>query len=80
MADIRGIRRIPGRPRSAETEIRECAEVSAQTRHDRNAAETTWGIVSLGSCDGAIREALDVLGRQKIGVDYLRVKAFPFKQ
>src|SRR5258708_5556824 len=36
------------------------------------------GIVSLGSCDGAIREALDVLGRQKIGVDYLRVKAFPF--
>ena len=36
------------------------------------------GIVSLGSCDGAIREALDVLGRQKIDVDYLRVKSFPF--
>ena len=36
------------------------------------------GIVSLGSCDGAIREALDLLGRQKIEVDYLRVKAFPF--
>jgi 2-oxoglutarate/2-oxoacid ferredoxin oxidoreductase subunit alpha len=36
------------------------------------------GIVSLGSCDGAIREALDVLGRQKIEIDYLRVKAFPF--
>jgi 2-oxoglutarate/2-oxoacid ferredoxin oxidoreductase subunit alpha len=36
------------------------------------------GIVSLGSCDGAIREALDILGRQKIEVDYLRVKAFPF--
>jgi len=36
------------------------------------------GIVSLGSCDGAIREALDVLGRQKIPVDYLRVRAFPF--
>jgi 2-oxoglutarate ferredoxin oxidoreductase subunit alpha len=36
------------------------------------------GIVSLGSCDGAIREALDVLGRQKIDVDYLRVKCFPF--
>ena len=34
--------------------------------------------MSLGSCDGAIREALDVLGRQKIEVDYLRVKAFPF--
>ena len=36
------------------------------------------GIVSLGSCDGAIREALDILGRQSIEVDYLRVKAFPF--
>jgi 2-oxoglutarate/2-oxoacid ferredoxin oxidoreductase subunit alpha len=36
------------------------------------------GIVSIGSCDGAIREALDVLGHQKIDVDYLRVKAFPF--
>ncbi len=36
------------------------------------------GIVSIGSCDGAIREALDVLKLQKIEVDYLRVKAFPF--
>jgi 2-oxoglutarate ferredoxin oxidoreductase subunit alpha len=36
------------------------------------------GIVSLGSCDGAIREALAVLEQQKIEVDYLRVKAFPF--
>jgi len=36
------------------------------------------GIVSFGSCDGAIREALDILGKQKIDVDYLRVKAFPF--
>src|SRR5579859_4736241 len=36
------------------------------------------GIVSIGSCDGAIREALDVLAQQKIDVDYLRVKAFPF--
>jgi len=36
------------------------------------------GIVSVGSCDGAILEALDILRRQKIEVDYLRVKAFPF--
>ncbi len=36
------------------------------------------GIVSVGSCDGAIREALDILGKQKIEVDYLRVRAFPF--
>jgi 2-oxoglutarate ferredoxin oxidoreductase subunit alpha len=36
------------------------------------------GIVSVGSCDGAVREAIDVLARQKIYVDYLRIKAFPF--
>jgi 2-oxoglutarate ferredoxin oxidoreductase subunit alpha len=36
------------------------------------------GIISIGSCDGAIREALDVLNHQKIEVDYLRLKAFPF--
>src|SRR5277367_1086939 len=36
------------------------------------------GIVSIGSCDGAVREAIDVLARQKIAVDYVRIKAFPF--
>jgi 2-oxoglutarate ferredoxin oxidoreductase subunit alpha len=36
------------------------------------------GIVSIGSCDAAIREALDVLKQRKIEVDYLRIKAFPF--
>jgi 2-oxoglutarate ferredoxin oxidoreductase subunit alpha len=36
------------------------------------------GIVSIGSCDGAVREAIDVLDRQKLHIDYLRVRAFPF--
>ena len=36
------------------------------------------GIVSLGSCDGAIHEAMDVLRREGVGVDYMRVRAFPF--
>jgi len=36
------------------------------------------GLVSLGSCDGAVREALDVLKRRGIHIDYLRVKGFPF--
>jgi len=37
-------------------------------------------IVSLGSCDGAIREALDVLDNRGIHLDYLRVRAFPFSE
>jgi 2-oxoglutarate ferredoxin oxidoreductase subunit alpha len=36
------------------------------------------GLVSLGSCDGAIHEARDVLKARGVAVDYLRVRAFPF--
>lgn len=38
----------------------------------------TLGIVSIGSCDGAVREALDVLAERGIAADYLRVRGFPF--
>jgi len=38
----------------------------------------TVGLVSLGSCDGAVREALDALRREGLAVDYLRVRGFPF--
>ena len=36
------------------------------------------GLLSIGSCDGAVREAIDQLQRKGIQVDYLRVRAFPF--
>jgi len=35
-------------------------------------------IVSLGSCDGAVQEALAILARQGTRLDYLRVRGFPF--
>ena len=35
-------------------------------------------ILSLGSCDGAVREALVHLKDKNIGLNYCRVKAFPF--
>ncbi len=54
-------RRIPGGSGSAEAQIRQCAEVPAQTRGARQGRRADAGIVSIGSCDGAIREALDVL-------------------
>jgi 2-oxoglutarate ferredoxin oxidoreductase subunit alpha len=37
-------------------------------------------IVSIGSCDGAIREAMDILKAQGVGVDYMRVRGFPFSE
>jgi 2-oxoglutarate ferredoxin oxidoreductase subunit alpha len=38
------------------------------------------GIVSLGSCDGAVHEATDVLKALGVRVDYMRVRAFPFAE
>jgi 2-oxoglutarate ferredoxin oxidoreductase subunit alpha len=38
------------------------------------------GIVSLGSCDGAIHEAIDVLRAQGVYVNYMRVRSFPFTE
>lgn len=38
------------------------------------------GIVSVGSCDGAVREARDRLAEAGIGTNYLRVRAFPFNE
>jgi 2-oxoglutarate ferredoxin oxidoreductase subunit alpha len=34
-------------------------------------------IVSLGSCDGAVKEALTALNEKNIGLNYCRVKSFP---
>jgi 2-oxoglutarate ferredoxin oxidoreductase subunit alpha len=38
----------------------------------------TAGIVSLGSCDAPVREALATLRRSGVAIDYLRVRGFPF--
>ncbi|MGH8284585.1 MAG: 2-oxoacid:acceptor oxidoreductase subunit alpha [Steroidobacteraceae bacterium] len=40
--------------------------------------KTDVAIVSLGSCDGAVQEAIDVLKRMGVVLDYMRVRAFPF--
>jgi 2-oxoglutarate ferredoxin oxidoreductase subunit alpha len=39
---------------------------------------TRWGVISIGGCDGAIREAVEMLGEKGMHVDYLRILAFPF--
>lgn len=37
-----------------------------------------FGVITLGGCDGAVREAIGVLRGQGIGLDLMRVRAFPF--
>ena len=43
-------------------------------------AGSASALVSLGSCDGAIREAIDVLKGHGVTLDYMRVRAFPFSE
>lgn len=38
------------------------------------------GIVSIGSCDGAVNEALHILERRGMRLDYMRIRGFPFGQ
>jgi 2-oxoglutarate ferredoxin oxidoreductase subunit alpha len=44
----------------------------------RLAGGTTLGLVTVGGCHAACMEALDVLEREGIKVDYMRVRGFPF--
>jgi 2-oxoglutarate ferredoxin oxidoreductase subunit alpha len=43
-------------------------------------AGSPMGIVSVGSCDGAIVEAMGILKAQGIALDYMRVRSFPFSE
>ncbi len=37
-----------------------------------------YGLITIGSCDGAVREAMEELTERGVAVDYLRVRGFPF--
>jgi 2-oxoglutarate ferredoxin oxidoreductase subunit alpha len=37
-----------------------------------------FGVITLGGCDGAVREAVDLLAACGIAADFLRVRGFPF--
>jgi 2-oxoglutarate/2-oxoacid ferredoxin oxidoreductase subunit alpha len=41
-------------------------------------ADATFGIVSLGGCDLAVREAVTALADRGIIADYMRIRGFPF--
>ena len=40
--------------------------------------EATFGIITLGGCDPACREAIDLLASQGVFANYMRVRGFPF--
>jgi 2-oxoglutarate ferredoxin oxidoreductase subunit alpha len=44
----------------------------------RTGPDTRYGLVTLGACDGAVREALDMLHAGGRRFDYMRIRGFPF--
>ena len=44
----------------------------------RTQTDATFGIVSVGGCDPAVREAVGVLAERGVVADYMRIRAFPF--
>jgi 2-oxoglutarate ferredoxin oxidoreductase subunit alpha len=40
--------------------------------------DATMGIITLGGCDPAVREAIDTLAERGIMADFMRVRGFPF--
>ena len=47
-------------------------------KHDGTEGGTTIGVVTLGGCAPAVKEALEILASQGIRADYMRVRGFPF--
>jgi 2-oxoglutarate ferredoxin oxidoreductase subunit alpha len=44
----------------------------------RHAAGARLGLVTIGGCDAACTEALDLLAQDGVALDYMRVRGFPF--
>jgi 2-oxoglutarate ferredoxin oxidoreductase subunit alpha len=44
----------------------------------KSATATKMGLISIGGCHAACMEAIDQMGKDGIGLDYMRVKGFPF--
>ncbi len=45
-----------------------------------NRADARFGVITIGGCDPAVREAIDLLAKDGMPADYLRIRGFPFHQ
>jgi 2-oxoglutarate ferredoxin oxidoreductase subunit alpha len=42
--------------------------------------DSQFGVITLGGCDLAVREALDLLAERGVAADFMRVRGFPFNE
>ena len=50
---------------------------SSRSSHGKRKRIAAFSLVTLGGCDAAVREALDVLAERGIHGDYMRIRGFP---
>src|SRR5687768_4720802 len=58
--------------------LQQAADAVPDPAIDLHNGGSSVGIVSIGSCDAAVREAVDGLRSDGMAVDYMRVRGFPF--
>ncbi len=58
--------------------LEQAAEAVPEPVIDRANGGASIGIISIGSCDAAVREAVDKLRADGLAVDYMRPRGFPF--
>ena len=73
----RGRGRVPGGARSPARKIQGATRAVPRRDHRPRRARR-WGIVTVGGCHAACVEALDLLAKDGIALDYMRVRGFPF--
>jgi 2-oxoglutarate ferredoxin oxidoreductase subunit alpha len=44
----------------------------------QNGTGSKLGVIAIGSCDPAVREAVEELAENDVQLDYLRIRGFPF--
>ncbi len=50
----------------------------SRSSNGKRKGKTGFSLVTLGGCDAAVREALDLLSERGIAGDYMRIRGFPF--
>ena len=56
----------------------ESAEDAVPPPELRTRPDARYGLITLGACDGAVREAVEQLEAEGVRLDYMRVRGFPF--
>jgi 2-oxoglutarate ferredoxin oxidoreductase subunit alpha len=66
------------RPLSPVAPLRAADAARVACGHGAGRLSPGIGVVTLGSCDPAVREALDLLAQRGVDASYMRVRGFPF--